>query len=163
MRIALIAKPGQELTGIGRYSTQLRAALESLGHEVVMVYPTIPLPGAIVRAVRRLLGWDLQAFFNSYPLWARYPQADIYHLTSQNLATLMVLHRPPGHTVITVHDIIPWMLRDNVELRVYGHRLEAWFDRLALSGLARADALLADSADTTMAMHELRDQKTNQQ
>lgn len=148
MIIALIAKPGHENTGVGRYTRQLDAALEALGHEVLIVHPTVPLPGVLVRAVRLLLGWDLTAFFNSYPLWARYPQADVYHLTGQNLATLMLLRPPPGPTVITVHDIIPWLVRDDPELRHYDHRPAAWFDRLALAGLRRADTLIADSAYT---------------
>lgn len=145
MRIALIAKPGHENTGVGRYADQLRAALEALGHEVLVVHPVVPLPGALVRFVRRWLEWDLTAFFNNYPVWARYPPADIYHITSQNLATLMLFRRPPGKTVITVHDIIPWLVRDDPELRTYNHVLDEWFDLLALKGINHADALIADS------------------
>jgi hypothetical protein len=152
MRIALIARPGHENTGIGRYSGQLRAALEALGHDVLVVNPIVPLPEVLVRVVQRLFGWDLAAFFNNYPIWARYPQADIYHVTSQNLATLMLLRRPPGVTVVTVHDIIPWLVRNDPELRVYEHRLAEWFDRLALAGLRRADGLLTDSAFTQMSL-----------
>lgn len=148
MRIALITKPGHADSGVGRYTAQLQMALEALGHEVVVVHPTVPLPEVLARAVRRLLGWDLAAFFNNYPVWARYPRADIYHISSQNLATLLLLRRPPGKTVVTVHDIIPWLLRDDPALRVYDHRIAEWFDRLALAGLRRADGLIADSAFT---------------
>src|SRR5690606_38951575 len=102
----------------------------------------------LVRSVQKLLGWDLSAFFNNYPVWARYPDADVYHITSQNLATIMLLRRPPGATVITAHDIIPWMVRDDSDMRIYEHRFAEWFDRLALIGLHRADALLSDSAFT---------------
>lgn len=146
MRIALIAKRGHEDTGVGRYTGQLRAALEALGHEVLVVHPIVPLPHVLVKMVRHLLGWDLAAFFNNYPVWVRYPQADVYHITSQNLATLLLLRRPPGPTVVTVHDIIPWLVRDDLELRVYEHRLAEWFDRLALAGLDRAKLLIAVSA-----------------
>jgi len=148
MRIALIAKPGHADTGVGRYTRELARALSGLGHEVILAYPTCPFPEWLVRGVRRLVGWDLRAFFETYPVWARYPQADIYHITSQNLATLLLLRRPPGKTVITVHDIIPWLVRHDPALRVYNHRLAEWFDRLALAGLRRADALLADSVFT---------------
>lgn len=145
MRIALIAKPGHEDTGVGRYTTQLRAALEALGHEVTVVHPTVPLPEVLVRTVRRLLGWDLAAFFDTYPVWVRYSRADVYHITSQNLATLLLMRHPPGRTVVTVHDIIPWLLRDDPVLSVYDHCIAEWFDRLALAGLRRADRLVADS------------------
>lgn len=148
MRIALIAKPGHEDTGVGRYVIQLRAELVALGHEVIVVHPTVPLPEAVVWAVQQLLGWDLAEFFANYPIWAGYPRADLYHVTSQNLATLLLLRRPPGITVVTVHDIIPWLLRDDPALRIYDHRVAEWFDRLALVGLRRADGLLADSEFT---------------
>jgi glycosyltransferase involved in cell wall biosynthesis len=148
MRIALIAKPGHADSGVGRYTAQLRAALEAQGHEVLLVQPAAPLPAFAARAVRRLLGWDLAAFFANYPVWARYPRADVYHVTGQNLATLLLLRRPPGKTVVTVHDLIPWLTRDDPELRAYRHRLEAWFDRLALAGLRRAKQLIAVSAYT---------------
>ncbi len=148
MRIVLIAKPGHEDTGVGRYTAQLRAALAALGHEVVVVHPVAPLPAVVVRAARRLLGWDLTAFFDNYPVWARYPRADVYHVTSQNLATLLLWRRPPGATIVTVHDIIPWLTRDDPALRIYDHRIAEWFDRLALAGLRRADGLMADSTFT---------------
>ena len=152
MRIALIAKPGREHSGIGRYTAHLREALEAQGHEVLIVHPVLPLPEALLRLVRRLTGWDVAAFLDNYPLLARYPPADIYHLAGQNLATLLLWRRPPGPTVVTVHDIIPWLLRDDPELRVYGHRLEARFDRLALAGLRRADGLMADSEFTRQSL-----------
>jgi glycosyltransferase involved in cell wall biosynthesis len=153
MRVALIAKPGHADSGVGRYTAQLRAALEAQGHEVVVVHPAAPLPAFAARAVRRLLGWDLAAFFANYPVWARYPRADVYHLTSQNLATLL-LRRPPGKVVVTVHDLIPWLTRDDPELRVYDHRIAEWFDRLALAGLRRADALIADSEFTQASLRQ---------
>ena len=148
MRIALITKPGHEDTGVGRYAQQLGKALESLGHETIIVYPTVPLPSFLVRLVWQLLGWDLIEFFNNYPIWARYPHADIYHITSQNLATLMLLRRPPGKTVITIHDIIPWLVRNDPTLRVYNHHWAELFDKLALAGLRQAEGLIADSTFT---------------
>ncbi len=154
MRVALIAKPGNEATGVGRYTSELRNALEALGHEVILVHPTAPLPKMLVRAARRLLGWDLEAFFSNYPVGASYPKADIYHITSQNLATLLLTHRPPGKVVVTVHDIIPWLVRDDPELRIYDHRVAEWFDRLALAGLRRADALVADSTFTQASLRQ---------
>jgi glycosyltransferase involved in cell wall biosynthesis len=145
MRIALVAKPGSEPTGVGRYTGYLRALLAALGHDLLVVHPTVPLPGIFLQAMRTLLGWDMEAFLNNHPIWARYPQADLYHVTSQNLATLLLLRRLPGPTVVTVHDIIPWLVRDDPLLRVYDHRLAEWFDWLALAGLRRADALIAVS------------------
>jgi hypothetical protein len=154
MRIALIARPGQEDSGIGRYTRELKAALEQAGHTVILAHPLVPIPGLLARAVRNLLGWDLVAFFNTYPVWVRYPQADIYHFTGQNLATVLLWRSPPGRTVVTVHDIIPWLLRADPELQVYEHRFAAWFDRLALAGLRRADGLIADSTFTRASLRQ---------
>jgi glycosyltransferase involved in cell wall biosynthesis len=148
MHIALIAKPGHTHTGVGRYVQELERHLRAQAHQVTVVHPKIPLPKGLISLGGRL-GWDLQAFFNNYPLWARYPEADIYHITSQNLATLMHLSRPPGKTVITVHDLIPWLTRNDPELSVYGHPFTALFDRLTLWGLKKADSLLSDSSFTT--------------
>lgn len=152
MRIALITKPGHEDTGVGRYAQELKQAQEALGCQVTVVYPVTPLPVWLTQWVKRLFSLDLVAFFNNYPIWVRYPEADVYHLTSQNLATLMLFHRPPGKTVITVHDIIPWLLRDDPALRVYRHPVEAFFDRLALRGIRRADGWLADSNFTAQTL-----------
>jgi len=148
MRIALIAKPGHADSGVGRYTRELASALTKLGHEVIIVYPMCPFPEWLVRGVRRLAGRDLRAFFENYPVWARYPEADIYHITSQNLATLMLFRRPPGKTVITVHDIIPFMTRRMIEISPYRHVFDALLDRIAIRGLRRASTRIAVSEYT---------------
>jgi hypothetical protein len=107
MHIVLITKRGHEDTGIGRHSSELIGAMEALGHRVNIVHPIVPLPGWLIRAVRRLLGWDLGEFFNNYPLWAEYPAGNIYHLSGQSLATLLLLHRPLGTVVVTSTTLSP--------------------------------------------------------
>lgn len=154
MRIALVAKPGQADSGVGRYTLRLAEALRGEGHEVLLVHPLVPVPYLLVRLLCRWPGWDLEAFFHNYAVWARYPRADIYHLTSQNLASLMILCRPPGLTVITVHDIIPWLVRDDPELRSYPRRWHELFDRAAMWGLQRADHLIADSTYSADSLSE---------
>ncbi len=151
MHIALISKPGHASTGVGRYTMELERHLRAEGHRVTVIHPLIPLPTWVVRLTRRF-GWDLNAFFNNYPIWASYPPADIYHITSQNLATLMLIRRPPGKTVITVHDIIPWLLRNDAQERVYHHRIDEWFDKLSLKGIQQADAIVTPSAFTAQTL-----------
>ena len=154
MRIALVSKYGQLDTGIGRYTTELAARLADFGYEVMIVHPALPLPKWSVRLVRRLLNWDLEDFFSSYPVWIRSPDADIYHFSGQNLATLLLMRRPPGKVVITVHDIIPWTTRRDPKLRVYSHAAEALFDRLAMWAIKRADAVVSDSEYTARHLHD---------
>ncbi len=161
MRVALITKPGSTSTGVGRYAAELERALRSIGHQVAVVHPVVPVPGWLVRLLRRWPGIDVEAFLNNYPLWVRYPEADVYHITSQNLATIMLVRRPPGKTVVTVHDIIPWLVRHNPELRVYRHWFDETFDYLTLLGLKRADALVAVSEYTARSLNGIVDDRSS--
>jgi glycosyltransferase involved in cell wall biosynthesis len=161
MNITLIAKRGHENSGVGRYTVELARALEKLGHRVSVTHPNLPLPHWLIRAVQRWLGWDLEAFFNNYPLWTAYPAGDIYHFTSQNLASLLLLRRPPGKTVVTVHDIIPWLTRHDPELRAYDHSMEAFFDWLALRGLRRADDIVTVSIYTWITLGQVAGPSTS--
>jgi glycosyltransferase involved in cell wall biosynthesis len=152
--VALIAKPGGANTGVGRYAQMLHHGLREAGVDAVRSAPVVPpLPGALYAGLRRC-GADLRAFFTTYPVWANAPRADVYHLTSQNLASLLLFRRPRGHVVVTVHDIIPYMLRDNPRLCSYRTAADRLFDRLAMLGLKRADALLADSRYTRQSVIE---------
>ena len=115
--------------------------------------PTLPpLPNFSYRALS-LIGRDLRAFLTNYPLWSRYPEADTYHLTSQTLASLLLLRRPAGKVVVTVHDIFPYMFRDDPQLRSpYG--TDHLYHRLAMAGLKRADHLIAVSQYTRQCVTE---------
>lgn len=147
VEVALIAKPGGAYTGVGRYVATLHETLHAAGAVAVRVAPSVPpLPGSIYGGLRRL-GVDLRAFWLNYPLWAKYPSAQVYHITSQNLASLLCCKRLEGRVIVTVHDIIPFMLR-NTQLSSYRTVADRWFDRLAMLGLKRADVLIADSQAT---------------
>jgi glycosyltransferase involved in cell wall biosynthesis len=146
--IALITKPGGAHTGVGRYAGMLHTGLRAAGVDARAVAPAAPpLPRAGYALLRRG-GLDLRAFLMTYPIWARYPRADVYHFTSQNLASLLLLRRPAGRVVVTVHDIIPYMLRDDSRLRAYHGAADRLLDRMAMAGLRRADQLIADSQYT---------------
>jgi glycosyltransferase involved in cell wall biosynthesis len=154
-RAALIAKPGGAHTGVGRYVQMLHQGLSAQGAVVERIAPTVPpLPNIAYNAIRKL-GPDLRSFFLNYPLAAKYPTADVYHLTSQNLASLVLFRRPPGRLIVTVHDIIPFMVRHNPQLSSYRSAADRLFDRLAMAGLKRADGLIADSEATRRSLIEL--------
>lgn len=154
-RVVLIAKPGGAHTGVGRYVQMLHRALSEDGAQVERIAPTVPpLPGAAYNAIRRL-GPDLRTFFLNYPVAAKYPSADVYHLTSQNLASLLLFRRPPGRVIVTVHDIIPFMVRNDPQFTSYRNAADPIFDRMAMAGLKRADALIADSHYTKQSVVDL--------
>lgn len=146
--VVLVSKPGAAHTGVGRYAATLAERLRSLGLDVDRVAPALPpLPNAGYAMLQRV-GVDARSFLLNYPVRAKYPEADVYHLTSQNLASVLLFRRPPGPVVVTVHDIIPYMLRDDARLRSYRNSADRLFDRLALTGLRRAHRLVADSEHT---------------
>jgi glycosyltransferase involved in cell wall biosynthesis len=154
-RVALIAGPGGPNTGIGRYVQMLHAGLREAGVDSVRVASTLPpLPTTSYRFFH-WLGRDLHAFLRNFPIWSTYPRADIYHFTSQTLATLLLFCRPKGRVVVTVHDIIPYMLHKDPEFSSsYGDSINHLFNRLAMAGLKRADCLIAISEDTKQCLVE---------
>jgi glycosyltransferase involved in cell wall biosynthesis len=145
-RVALVARPELD-TGIGRYVQMLDRGLREAGVEARTVSPSIPrLPDASYRALR-LMGRDLDAFLRNYPLWSVYPDAEIYHLTGQTLASLLLFRRPKGDVVVTVHDLFPYVLRRSPRGRALYGSDRAYY-RLVIAGLKRADHLIANSEYT---------------
>ncbi|MCU0495372.1 MAG: glycosyltransferase family 4 protein, partial [Chloroflexaceae bacterium] len=154
VRTALIAKPGGPNTGIGRYVWMIKRGLAGTDVDVVSVRPSLPpLWPAAYRMLQRS-GLDVRTFLLNYPIWASYPAADVYHLASQNLASLLLFRPPPKPVIVTVHDIIPYMLRDHPHLSSYRTVADRLFDYWAMLGLRRADLLIAVSEYTRQCLIE---------
>jgi glycosyltransferase involved in cell wall biosynthesis len=145
--VTLFAKHEPTLTGTARYAAALADELARLGWRVRGRASRSPLPGWLGAAARRR-GFDLAAVWASYPLVPPRADGSVLHLTSQTVATAVALARPPGPLVVTVHDILPWVLRHDPELATLRQPLDRALYRLALRGLAAADLLLADSRAT---------------
>jgi glycosyltransferase involved in cell wall biosynthesis len=154
MRIQLITKPGSGMTGISRYTENLYKGLKTAGVDVHLTFPDPVLTWDPAQRGLKRLGLDVEAFFASYPLRARLDGSDVYHLTGQTLATLLLSQRVPGRVVVTVHDIIPYLVRHYRELNTLRHPFDYLFYRLALIGLRRADALVAVSNYTKQTVVE---------
>jgi glycosyltransferase involved in cell wall biosynthesis len=152
MSVVLMAKPGGAQTGIGRYVTELTRGLEARGRPAPVVWPSTPLPGWMTEKVKQAAGFDLPTFFANFPAWAAWPRADVYHLTSQNLASVLYLRRPPGKVIVTVHDIIPFLVRHDPALCSYQTPVHRRVDYLATWALRQADALIADSHETAASL-----------
>jgi glycosyltransferase involved in cell wall biosynthesis len=120
----------------------LHGGLREAELDAVQVTPWMPqLPEPVYRGMT-LLGRDLRAFLTNYPLLCRYPRADIYHLGQQALTSLLLVRRPKGKVVVTVHDIFPHTLGN-----------DPWF-KLAVMGLARVDHIIAISHYTKRCLVE---------
>jgi len=145
---ALVAGTTEVNTGIVRYVKMLDAGLQQAGVQTTRVAPTLPvLPDSTYRFLQ-WFGRDLRAFLTNYPLWATYPEADIYHVTEQTLASLLLFRRPSGKVVVTVHDIFPLMVRNDPQLgSPYGGSEHVYYC-LPVAGLKRANHLIAVSEYT---------------
>jgi glycosyltransferase involved in cell wall biosynthesis len=146
-----VARDEPGTTGTSRYADHLGRDLRRLG--AAPGYATTRPAGAVGRALAhgRRVGLDPGTFLAQYPLAMRWPEADVYHLTVQTYAGLLLTSPPPGPVVVTVHDIIPYLTRHDRRLRAYGHPVHRAFDWLAMRGLRRAQQrglLVADSAWT---------------
>ncbi len=147
MRIQLINKPTSPRTGIGRYAVELERGLRERAIDVRVAPLQNSVPPSMVSLGRRA-GYDLDAFIRSYPLRAAVLPGHITHLTSQTLSILLLTQRLPRPVIITVHDILPYMLRRDPELCIYRHGVDRLMDALAMRGLKRADRLGTDSEYT---------------
>lgn len=154
MRVELIAMAGPGMTGTSRYVADLSSSLRAAGVDLHLTHPTrAPIPRVVSQGFKSI-GWDLQTFFRSYPLRADLARADFYHVVGQTLATLLQFKRFPAPVAVTVLDIIPWLVRRNPALNSLRHPVDRFFYRLALSGLKRADAIIAISEYTKRTLVE---------
>jgi glycosyltransferase involved in cell wall biosynthesis len=143
MDIQLIAKADSNMTGLRRYQDTLHSQLEQQGVRVQKVFPRQPFPNLATDLGERF-GWDVEAFFQSYPLWGRYPRANVYHLANENLATLLLFnHLRPA--IVTVHGLLPYLLLKTSGRSLYSSRIHRWFDTISVYGLRRAQRIIAVS------------------
>lgn len=146
-RVQIVNKPTSPHTGIGRFALEIERGLIQRGImlSIAPLHDLVPRP---VTNVVKKFGLDLDAFFKSYPLRVDARQGHVTHLTSQSLGILLLTQRFSRPVVVTVHDILPYLLRDDQQLNVYGHHAQRIMDALAMRGLRRADRLTADSLFT---------------
>lgn len=143
-RVTLVARTDSRTTGLARYVWSLYDSFVATGHTVHLVAPSrlpFPMPVYAQLAAR---GIDLETFFNNYPVRVAIERADVCHISSQNLATLLRLQRMPP-TIVTVHDLYHLIARTSNQAR---KGFEQWADRVAVAGLKRAHALIAISQYT---------------
>src|SRR5262245_33933214 len=148
MQVQLTAKSEESMTGISRYTSDLWVGLQAIGLNTRLSFPNeVPIPRFIQRTLKHA-DLDVRAFFANYPFRVSIDHADIYHLTGQMLATLLLFQRFPGPVIVSVLDIIPYLVRSRPELNTLRHPIDRLFYRMALHGLRQADALIAISEYT---------------
>ncbi|MCP4536814.1 MAG: glycosyltransferase family 4 protein [Chloroflexi bacterium] len=149
-----MVRPYKRMLGLSRYTASLCQALKETDIVYSLETPTYPLP---VRAGHRFLApfnFDARTFFTTYPLAAPLRKNALKHLTVQQMATLLWLKPQLHPTVVTVHDIVPYLMRHNRDQSTFLHPLEALFDRIAMTALRKADILVAISQFTKKTLIE---------
>ncbi|MBN1933725.1 MAG: glycosyltransferase family 4 protein [Anaerolineae bacterium] len=152
MNVQLVTRNYQQMIGLARYTTCLCRALEQADITYTLRRPT---HGLLVRLAHRLLspfGFDVRTFFTTYPLSAGLKRGTLTHLTTQQMAIMLWLHPHVRPVVVTVHDIVPFLVRDDVEQSTFQHPIDRWFDQWAMAGLKCSDALISDSQFTKQAV-----------
>jgi glycosyltransferase involved in cell wall biosynthesis len=142
--VTLVARRRDLASGLGRYASSLGRTLPAFGVSVCQRTPTNPLPRPLTRLLARA-GRDADTLFDNYALAADIDHdSDVYHLTNEYHAPLLLTRRPRP-TVVTVHGFLTYFLRHQRQLRPSGGVLGAALDRLVGLGLRRADAIVAVS------------------
>jgi glycosyltransferase involved in cell wall biosynthesis len=154
IKIQIVVRHYEEKFGLARYTTAILQALGETGTPHSLISPNYPLP---VRAAHGLLthfGFDVQRFFTTYPVAVSLDRKALKHLTAQQMATLLWTKAGIHPVVITVHDIVPYLVRHDPEQSTFRHPFDVWFDKLAMEGLKRADWLIAISQFTKKTLVE---------
>ena len=132
--VQLITKPSSSKSGTGRYTTNLLNALLMHGVHAKLDYLTPLINQPLILKSLSKIGLDINEFFYSYPIKIRHGKAGIYHLTTQTFGTSLLFNKFDAPVVITVHDILPFILRKDHELKVFHHFIDEFFYHLALKG-----------------------------
>lgn len=154
LKIQIAVREYNEKFGLARYTEAILRALEQTETPYSLVSPRYP---AAVRAVHRVLtpfGLDVRRFFTTYPLAASLEKGALKHLSAQQMATLLWTSRHIHPVVVTVHDIVPYLVRHDREQSTFRHPFDVWFDRMAMEGLKKADRLIAISQYTKKTLVE---------
>ncbi|MBV9359031.1 MAG: glycosyltransferase family 4 protein [Chloroflexi bacterium] len=141
--VTLVARRHDLATGLGRYAASLARALPVFGVSVRYGALTNPLPRPVTALLSRA-GRDADTLFDNYGFGAELGQSDVYHLTSEYHAPLLLRrHRRP--VVITVNGFLTYFLHGQPDLRTGDGPLATLLDRLVVLGLRQADAIIAVS------------------
>ena len=157
MKVELLVGRYERMIGLAWYAASLQKYLAKLNVDFELTTPNYPFLLKTAHSLCKPLGYDIKTFFNIYPVSSHFHKDTIKHFTAQQMASLLTFERDLHPVIITVHDIIPYMMRDNPELTDLHNFYDRWMDTLAMSNLRRADRIIADSDYTRrMLIEKLR-------
>jgi glycosyltransferase involved in cell wall biosynthesis len=154
LEIQLVVRQYTHKFGLARYTAAILQALQEAGTPYSLVSASYPLPVRAAHALLAPFGFDVRTFFTTYPVAASLNESALKHLTTQQMATLLWTSADVHPAVVTVHDIVPYLVRHDREQSTFRHPFDIWFDRLAMMGLKRTDRLIAISQHTKATLVE---------
>lgn len=144
LSIDLVTRSYQNTFGLARYTASLVDALVSQKVDLRVLQPSLSPSLSKPLGVSKRLGYDVSRFFETYPMTVEFRKHAIKHLTVQSFATLLMF-RQAKNTIVTVHDLIPFLMRHDKEYSQYKHRVEACVDAISVQQLNKATRLIAVS------------------
>ena len=154
MQIELLVGRYKRMIGLAWYADSLQKYLTRMEIDFIITQPDYPLPLRIAHSLLQHRGYDLKTFLTTYPISAHMQKRTIKHLTTQQMASLMSFQRELYPVIITVHDIIPFMMRDDPEQKNYHTLYDRWADSLAMNNIKRANIIITDSEYTRRTLIE---------
>jgi glycosyltransferase involved in cell wall biosynthesis len=148
LKVQVLARPYPRMIGLSRYTRSLLNALDGFDIQLILVPPRNPWPVDVAHRLLVPFGFDVHAFFLTFPLSASFRKDALTHLPAQQMAALLWFHPGLHPALVTVHDIIPFLVRKDHQQSTFQHPFDLLFDRLAMAGLRRADALISVSQHT---------------
>jgi glycosyltransferase involved in cell wall biosynthesis len=148
VKIELFVRNYGRMIGLARYTQSLCDALGANGVNFRLVYPGYPTFVSGAHPVFARFGWDIKTFFSTYPFAASFSREALKHLTTQQMAILLRRYPNLRPCVVTVHDIVPHLVRKDNEQNTFRHSFDGFFDRLAMGALRNADAIITVSKFT---------------
>ncbi|MBN2148903.1 MAG: glycosyltransferase family 4 protein [Anaerolineales bacterium] len=157
MSVQLLIRQYPRMIGLARYTVSLLKYLTRLDVPYTCVEPAYPWSARAADAFGKVLGKDLNTFLTTYPVAAPLDTVAVKHFTTQQMASLFSFKPGVNKVVVTVHDIIPYLMRDDPVHNDLPQFYDRWMDQTAMHNLRRADRLIAISGYTKKMLVEKLD------
>lgn len=155
MIVNLITRPEHKIVGLSRYDRSIYPYISKKATVNIFSVKPLPIPQGIVKLFN-LAGLDPLTATTNYPFYLKpKPREGIWHFTSQTLALILNFTRP-SESIVTVHDIIPFITRHDKEISLF-NRFEKFLDYLSMQGLKKAKRIITDSEYSKKTLIKYRD------
>ena len=136
------------MVGLARYTEAMKKHLSIAGVDHTLIYPQYPLPVAFSHRLLKPFGYNVHDFFNIFPVSAKFSEESVKHFSHQMMASLFTFKPNLKKVVITVHDIVPYLMRDDPHQNQYRRFYDRHMDEFAMNNIRKADRIIAISEFT---------------